>query len=387
MLAINETARLCLPMPPKLSPDLRVIIIGAGPSGSSAAFHLREQGVDDVLVLDKAGFPRDKLCGGGLTRRAQKELDRMGVYDEVREASYPVPKPYIVLPSGTALYARPRQEKLTQLLVLNRRILDEIVMRRARQSGAEIREGVEVKELVRENGRCVGVRTGDGEVLRADVVVVAAGARSGRLRPEGASPYEVVGLEGRYRGKHVEQGIASLIFDKRFVPEYGWVFPESEDIVNVGVAGVGVNAAQLRERLDWMVSQYLPRHMEETEVSSRTKGFPIHTSFKIDRLLDGNVLYVGEAGSLADPLSLEGISQALISGRLAAGQIAAYLQDGDAKALSEYPNLMRRKLGHYPYMRWLMGLLKRRPGAWLIETALRRMPKWLVDEERFRLHG
>lgn len=380
-------------MPSQLSSNQssqpRVLIVGAGPSGSSAAFHLLENGVEDVLVLDKAGFPRDKLCGGGLTRKAQKELDRMGIYDEVKAAAYAVPKPYIVLPSGTALYARPRQEKLEQLLVLNRRILDEMIMKRARQRGAEIREGVEVKELVRdggrEDGRCVGVRTGDGELISADVVVVAAGARSGRLRPEGASPYEVVGLEGRYRGKHVEQGIASLIFDKKFVPEYGWVFPESEEIVNVGVAGVGVNAGQLRERLDWMVSQYLPRHMEETEVSSRNKGFPIHASFKIGHLRDGNVLYVGEAGCLADPLSLEGISQALISGRFAAGQIAAYLQAGDESSLSEYSKIMQRKLGHYPYMRWLGKLLQRRAGAWLVETALRRTPKWLVDEERFAL--
>ena len=180
--------------------NARVIIVGAGPSGSSAAFHLLENGVEDIVVLDKAGFPRDKLCGGGLTRKAQKELDRMGIYDEVSAAAYAVPKPYIVLPSGTALYARPRQEKLKQLLVLNRRILDEMVMKRARQRGAEIREGVEVKEFVRENGRddgrVVGVRTGDGEVLTADVVVVAAGARSGRLRPEGASPVRGGGTGG-----------------------------------------------------------------------------------------------------------------------------------------------------------------------------------------------
>jgi len=146
-----------------MSSNPNVIIVGAGPSGSAAAFHLLENGVRDVLVLDKASFPRNKLCGGGLTRKAQKELDRMGVYDEVAAVAYPVPKPYIVMPSGNALYARPREEKLTQMLVLNRRILDEIVMRRARQRGAEVREGVEVTELVREGGRCVGVRTRSGE--------------------------------------------------------------------------------------------------------------------------------------------------------------------------------------------------------------------------------
>ncbi len=361
-----------------------VIIVGAGPSGSSAAFHLLEHGVRDVLVLDKASFPRDKLCGGGLTRKAQRELVRMGVYEEVAAAAYRVPKPYIVMPSGKALYARPREEKLTQLLVLNRRILDEIVMRRARQRGAEIREGVEVKELVREDGRCVGVRTRDGEVVTADVVVVAAGARSGRLRPAGARPVEVVALEGRYSGELAEPGTASLIFDRAFTPQYGWVFPESENVVNVGVAVIGAGKAkELRERLQVMISRYLPRQVKEASVFCRTKGFPIHASYKISHLLDDNVLYVGEAGSLADPLTLEGISQALVSGRLAAGHVATYLQTGDANSLRAYQEAVRRKLGHFPYMRWVSALLKRRSGARLLEAALQRSPKWLVDEERF----
>ena len=159
-----------------------IVIVGAGPSGASTAFHLLEHGVQDVLVLDKASFPRDKLCGGGLTRKAQQELGRMGVYDEVVSEAYHVPKPYIVMPSGTALHARPREDRFTQLLVLNRRIFDEILMRRARERGAEIREGVEVTELIREDDRCVGVRTRDGEVFSAEVIVVAAGARSARLR-------------------------------------------------------------------------------------------------------------------------------------------------------------------------------------------------------------
>jgi len=196
-----------------VSSDPSVLIVGAGPSGSSTAFHLLEHGVENVLVLDKAGFPRDKLCGGGLTRKAQKQLDRMGVYDEVATKAYHVPKPYIVMPSGNALYARPRGDKFTQMLVLNRRILDEILMQRARERGAEIREGVEVTDLVREDGWCVGVRTRDGEILSADVVVVAAGARSARFRPDGARSVEVVGFEGRYRGEPIEPGTACLVFD------------------------------------------------------------------------------------------------------------------------------------------------------------------------------
>ena len=377
----GESARIATHMP--LNPS--VVIVGAGPSGSSTAFHLLEHGVQDVLVLDKASFPRDKLCGGGLTRKAQQELDRMGVYDDkVATEAYHVPKPYIVMPSGNALYARPREDKLTQMLVLNRRILDEILMRRARQRGAEIREGVEVTELVREDGRCAGVRTRDGEIFSADVVVVAAGARSARLRPDGARPVELVALEGRYSGEPIEHGTACLVFEEAFTPQYGWVFPESEKIVNVGVAVMGRGKAkELRARLKVMVSKYLPRHLGEACVSCRTTGFPIHASYKIDHLVDGNVLYVGEAGSLADPLTLEGISQALVSGRHAAGSIAAYLRTGEASCLGAYQETVRRELRHFAYMRWVAAILKRRSGARLLEAVLRRTPKWLVDEKRF----
>lgn len=362
----------------------RVVIVGAGPSGSSTAFHLLERGVENVLVLDKAGFPRDKLCGGGLTRKAQKELDRMGVYDEVAAAACPVPKLYIVLPSGTALHARPRQEKLRQLLVLNRRILDQILVRRARECGAEIREGVEVSELVREDGRCVGVRTRSGETVPADLVVVAAGARSQRLRPAGAQTVEVVALEGRYRGTPIEPGTALLAFDPAFVPQYGWVFPEAEDIVNVGVAMMGGgNAKELRDRQQLVVSKYLPRQVEEACVTCRTTGFPIHVSYKVDHLIDGNVVCVGEAGSLADPLTLEGISQALVSGRYAAGSIATYLETGEARALNTYQALVRHEFRHFGSMKWLGAVLERRSGARLIEYALGRSSKWIVEKHRF----
>jgi geranylgeranyl reductase family protein len=361
-----------------------VVIVGAGPAGSSAAFHLLERGVQNVLVLDKAGFPRDKLCGGGLTRRAQKELDQMGLFDEVAAKAYHVPKPYFVLSSGNALYVRSRQEKFTQLQVLNRRVLDEIVMRKARERGAEIREGVEITELVRENGRCVAVRTRNGETCSADLVVVAAGARSARLRPEGARPFEVVGFEGRYRGEPIEPGTACLVFDQAFVPEYGWIFPESENIFNVGVAMMGGgDARELRHRLELMISRYLPRMVENFSVSTPPKGFPIHASKRIGHLVDGNVLYVGEAGSLVDPLSLEGISQALVSGRLAADSIAAYLRTNEAGSLQTYEKAARRRFAHFPWMPSVGALLKRPSGVRLIEAALRRSSKWQVDETRF----
>jgi geranylgeranyl reductase family protein len=361
-----------------------VVIVGAGPSGSSTAFHLLQHDVQNVLILDKADFPRDKLCGGGLTRKAQQELDSLGIYDEVAAEACDVPKPYIVMPSGNALHARPREEKYSQMLVLNRRILDEMLMRNARERGAEIREGVEVTELVAENGRCVGVRTREGEIVSADVVVVAAGARSGRFRPAGARPVEVVALEGRYRGEPIEPGTACLVFDEAFVPQYGWVFPESETIVNVGVAMAGGSSAkELRYRLEVMVSKYLPRQVKEACLSCRTTGFPIHTSYKIDHLVDGNVLYVGEAGSLVDPLSFEGISQALVSGRHAAGSIATYLQTGHASSLLAYQDLVRSEFSHFASMRWIGAILRRRFGAQVIEAVLRRTPKWHIDEERF----
>lgn len=367
-----------------MSSHPNVVVIGAGPSGTSTAFHLLERGVSKVLVLDKAAFPRDKLCGGGLTRKAQKELDAMGVFEEVSAEAYHVPKPYIVLPSGTAIHARERKEKLEQLLVLNRRRLDQILVRRARERGAEIREGVEVAELVREDGRCRGVRTRDGEMIRADVVVVAAGARSQRLRPDGVRPVEVVALEGRYRGRPVEPGTAVLAFDQAFVPQYGWVFPESEDIVNVGVAVMGGGRArELRQRLDLVVAKYLPRHLEQASVSCRTTGFPIHASYKIDHLVDGNVVCVGEAGSLADPLTLEGISQALISGRHAAGSIATYLETGEAADLDAYQARVRRQFAHFGSMKWVGAILERPTGARLIEAALKRSSKWIAESARF----
>ncbi len=355
-----------------------VIIVGAGPAGSFTAFHLLEQGVENVLVVDKNTFPRDKLCGGGLTRRAQRELEGIGVLEDVLAHARQVPKTYIVTPSGKAFYEKIVPEKRPQMLVLNRRVLDDILMRRARERGAAVREGVEIAELLKENGRCRGVRTREGEDLLCDVLVMATGSHSPRLIPDDPNALQMVCLEGRYQGRQIEDETASLVFDEAFVPQYGWVFPEAENLFNVGVGvpkGKG-SSKKARERLEVMLSKYLPLQVENAQPTSPTTGFPISTTYKVRGLVDGNMLYVGEAGRLVDPFTFEGISQAMISGRYAARPIASCLRSGETRHLLDYEAAVQKKFDHFSSMRWVGAIMKRRIGIRMLEAVISRKSKW-----------
>jgi geranylgeranyl reductase family protein len=356
----------------------RVLVVGAGPAGSSVAFHLLEQGVEDVLVLDKSTFPRDKLCGGGLTRKAQRQLERMGVLEQVAAQAYEVPKVYLVTPTGNVFHERIVPGKRPQMLVLNRRFLDDILMRRARECGATVREGVEVTHLVHEGSRCRGVRTRDGGLLSADVVVIAAGSHSARFVQEGVRALHMVCFEARYRGRPIDEGTACLAFDEEFVPQYGWVFPETENLVNVGVGaarGKG-SGKQLRDRLEVMVSKYLPHRLEGARAAGPPRGFSIRATYRVRRVVDSNVLYVGEAGNLVDPLTFEGISQAMVSGRHAARAIAKYLGGGDRRCLLGYEGAVREEFDHFSSMRWVGAMMKRPTGCRLLEAVLGRKVKW-----------
>ena len=286
------------------------IVVGAGPAGSVTALRLAREGAS-VLLLDRAKFPRDKPCGGGLTYRAIRELpvDVTPVVEDVVdrfEFSFRYKLRF------------ERQSAATIILMTQRKRLDHFLAEQAAAAGAEFRQGAKVTAVAED-----GTVTVEGETLRAGVVVGADGVNGVTTRSLGLEQgYRYgVALEGnvpyartskaRFRGRAVlELGV---------VPGgYGWVFAKG-DHVNVGVGGWDSEGPRLRTHLARLCAAH---SIPEGAVES-LRGYRLPLRRRDDALGKGRVLLVGDAAGLVDPLSGDGMYEAFVSARLAADAVRA----------------------------------------------------------------
>src|SRR5215203_3684864 len=165
----------------------QVIIVGGGPAGSATAFHLARQGID-VVVLDRARFPRDKPCSEYMSPQASRILNDLGVLQRVEDAGAAhLAGMRVRAPNGTSFHGRYADVERhhgfrDRGLALRRTILDGLLLDRAREVGARVREGVRVMSLAHAGGRVVGVEVLDGHgaprMLSASLVIGADGLRS-----------------------------------------------------------------------------------------------------------------------------------------------------------------------------------------------------------------
>src|SRR5690349_20860902 len=159
-----------------------VAIVGAGPGGSATAHFLAQQG-RDVLLLDRSEFPRDKTCGDGLTPRALRVLDTMGLLQDVRNHGCPIDGYEVIAPNGKRTTSHITSQP--GALVIRRTVLDNLILQRAVQSGASFRGGVTVSHIEAESdSESVVVHTA-GEAVRARHAVIATGAATGVLTRSG----------------------------------------------------------------------------------------------------------------------------------------------------------------------------------------------------------
>jgi geranylgeranyl reductase family protein len=285
-------------------PRYDVIVVGAGPAGSTTAYRLARAGAR-VYLLDRARFPRDKPCGGGLTLRAVRELPF---------SVDPVVEDRVDTLELGLRYGRRWSNRAEGPLVLmtQRRRLDAFLAERAAAAGAEFRDGAKVTEVDPAGAVTVG-----GERLEADVVVGADGANGVATRALGEPAREHgVAFEGNVGYDHVsrERFAGRAVVELGVVPGgYAWVFPKG-DHVNVGVGGWQSEGPQLRERLRELCAAF---EIDESNVRDlRGHRLPMRGASR--RPVGGRVLLVGDAAGIVDPLSGDGMYEAFVSGRLAA---------------------------------------------------------------------
>ncbi len=312
-----------------------VLVVGAGPAGSATAIHLARAGVR-VLLAEKARFPRDKPCGGGLTGRALRVLPCP--VDPVVE--HVVDRFELRLRYG-ARFERGGGEPM--IVMTQRRRLDAFLAEQAAAAGADLRDDARVEDLVAHDD---GVEaTVGGHRVRADVVVGADGANGVVARAVGLGEDLVrgVALEGnagwdilepeRYRGRAVvELGV---------VPGgYGWVFPKG-DHANLGVGGWGREGPRRCANLDGLAEAHAVSGGALTDGKGhRLPMRPVGAPPSV-----GRVLLVGDAAGLVDPLSGDGMYEAFVSAELAASAILG-------GRLDDYPLRLAERLDHHAAASW-----------------------------------
>jgi geranylgeranyl reductase family protein len=334
-----------------------VVVVGAGPGGSSAAHYLARQGLD-VVLLDKAEFPRDKTCGDGLTPRALWVLKDMGVLEQVETFANRINGMELHGTKGNVMAAPiPENERYPNHLLIARRYqLDEIILQRAVSSGAQFQGNTHVRgvEQYQEYAEVLAGYRGKEVRFNGRVVIMAVGANLSLLRKLGLlnpSPSLVLGVRGYFEGLQGLTDHVQVHFDEVPLPGYGWVFPLSETGANVGL-GLWKSWApwtrpisSARVAFDHFLAHNpkMKTTMADAEAFGPVKGFPLRVDFVNSKTCDGRILLVGESAGLVSPFTGEGIDFALESGRLAAEFIHEQFELGEFSIanLAEYDRVLR----------------------------------------------
>ena len=368
----SVTGRNIRPVPPSTD-DADVIVVGAGPSGSTTAYYLAQAGLN-VLVLEKARFPRDKVCGDGLTPRAVKALVGMGV-DVSPEAGWLRNQGLRVIGAGMRLELPwPELNAYPGYgLVRPRSSLDETLARRAQSAGAKVLEGVTVTgPVLDDNGVITGVRVREGsgrdldsERIYAAPVVVAADGNSSRLavamglakrddRPMGVA-VRTYYTSPRHDDDYLESWL-DLWDGDRLLPGYGWIFGMGDGTSNVGLGLLNTSDAfgktDYRELLRrWLTS--MPEEWGYTE-ENRTepvRGAALPMGFNRTPHYYRGLLLAGDAAGMVNPFNGEGIAYAMESGEILARVIAQAMSRPTAaereRVLRTYPVQLQQSYGGY----------------------------------------
>jgi geranylgeranyl reductase family protein len=366
--------------------DADVIVVGAGPSGSTAAFYLAQAGLN-VLLIEKSRFPRDKVCGDGLTPRAVKSLVAMGV-DVSEEAGWLRNKGLRVIGGGMRLELDwPELSSWPGYgLVRPRSSLDEQLARRAQAAGAKLLEGTTVTGPVRnDNGRIVGVettaeaeekskpesRSDNTERARGSIrryharVVVAADGNSSRLsvamglrkrddRPMGVAVRSYY-TSPRHKDDYLESWL-DLWDGRRLLPGYGWIFGMGDGTSNVGLGMLNTSDAfgktDYRELLKrWLRSMPEEWGYVEENRTEPVRGAALPMGFNRTPQYHQGLLLAGDAAGMVNPFNGEGIAYAMESGELLARVVAQALarpaRAETERVLRSYPQELQAAYGRY----------------------------------------
>ena len=320
-----------------------VAILGGGPAGATAAYRLASAGAS-VLVLDKATFPRDKPCGGGVTGRAARQLpfSITPVVEDVCDR----------MECGLRYRSHvTRQARAPLAYMTQRRRLDHFLLQKAAEAGAEVREG----------------ETADARELEARIVIGADGCNGSSAKQLGLAENVVhgVALEANY--PYDARYAGGMVLEIAVIRGgYGWIFPKG-DHINVGVGGNGEEGPKLRGELKRMCEAY----GIDPESATETRGYRLPMRQPRTLLARGTTAVIGDAAGLVDPFSGDGMYEAFLSAKLVTNAALDVLA-GRAENLDGYQAAVERRIAPLTRAGWgAKGAFERFPRT---TYALARLP-------------
>lgn len=365
--------------------DADVVIVGAGPAGSTAAAHLAQAGFE-VALLEKASFPRDKICGDALTPRAVRETQRLGIPTR-REDGWHPNRGLRLIGAGHRLeidwpdvpgmpdhgLTRPRMK------------LDADLAAFAADCGAHLHENtMATHPILSADGWVTGVaaratdergrKTGPELTFRAPVVIAADGVSSRMAvamgiekrddRPMGVA-VRTYHSSPRHDDDYIESWVeltaptqttaSGQTTGGEVMPGYGWLFPLGDGTVNVGLGMLNTSPAfgQVDYRAvlrDWIAAMGHEWDIDETTELTPVRSAALPMAFNRTPHFHRGMLLIGDAGGMVNPFNGEGIDYGMEAARIAAEVISTYARYPEAarrRRLAEYPAAVRESFGSY----------------------------------------
>jgi flavin-dependent dehydrogenase len=289
----------------------KIAIVGAGPAGCSAGYHLASSG-HDVTLIDKQGFPKDKVCGDGISIEAIQSIAMMGLYphDLRKSALEYAPIRHFLL--GVSNQISHSETTKLEAYCVPRFLFDQLLYEKAMKAGCQFRTQTLNKKDWQQQGLDDAF----------DTIIDARGVSAGEVTAIASRAYWVLKRQDLPETALAE---AQIYFDRSLgVNGYGWIFPVStqHDLIKLNV-GVGVwldDYQKLNTNIIQLFKQFVQtnavaRHLFSKVVSQQAlKVFPLATAKQGNRVAERNILKIGDAANLTDPLTGEGIANAVLSG-------------------------------------------------------------------------
>ena len=333
-----------------------VVVVGAGPAGSSVGTFLAQRGIVP-LILDKSDFPRDKVCGDGLTPQAIYWLDRLGCVDAVLAETRGCIRDADLYINGRHLLTSrfPQNTAYPDFSVLlDRRRFDALLLRNAQAHGALFKSQCKVT-AVRNDGGMAHVEythpTEGSGTIKTNLVIGADGSSSivsrsiGNRLKQGVT---AVSVRTYFRNARPDPSQISVYFDERYFPGYGWIFTDDDGFANVGLGYAHdpnfPMPIDLKKTFDRFLATDLRRALRDATQCAGLAGGAA-SFYKPDSLVHDNILLIGDAANHADPLNGGGIHKAMEGAFVAAEAIVSAFDTRDftRRSLARYETTWTRR--------------------------------------------